>query len=139
MNYISINYTKIIDLVSNNYIYNPISNIKKISYELKFNGCTDIIDSNIDSDIYIIASIETNKYGTPFLTLYHVRDGIIKTIKVDKKQYKENPCVEGDILRCAFRTQPKKIKETDNNGKEEWVETGDSEIVLKVYSIEESD
>ena len=139
MNYISINYTKIIDLVSNNYIYNPISNIKKISYELKFNGCTDIIDSNIDSDIYIIASIETNKYGTPFLTLYHVRDGIIKTIKVDKKQYKENPCVEGDILRCAFRTQLKKIKETDNNGKEEWVETGDSEIVLKVYSIEESD
>ena len=134
--YVLNSYEVIINSVSKNYEYKPIEKVKEIAYQLAYSGCTDMIDSSVDYDLYIVSSLEINKYGTTFLTLYHVYDGEIQTIKADKKQYKENPCQEGDILRCAFRTQYKRVKEVSESGKEKWVEGTEIETILKVYVIE---
>ena len=134
--YVLNSYEVIINSVSKNYEYKPIEKVKEIAYQLAYSGCTDMIDSSVEYDLYIVSSLEINKYGTTFLTLYHVYDGEIQTIKADKKQYKENPCQEGDILRCAFRTQYKRVKEVSESGKEKWVEGTEIETILKVYVIE---
>ena len=105
--------------------------LDKMKYQVKLLGYTDIIEPNENDELYIVENIEINQYGTPWITLYHICDGISETLKINKRYYKEYPCEVGDILRCSFREQNKRIKV---NG--EWVQSDEIEKILKVYSVQ---
>lgn len=132
--YIISNYQSIVDFVSKDYEYEPIETIKQIAYELALSGSSELIDSTINDNIYIVSNIETNKYGTPFVTLYKVNNGESYFIKVNRKSFSKHPCKEGDIIKVAFRTQNKRIK----NENDEWVESMETEEILKDYIVLES-
>lgn len=126
------NYIEIENKISEKYNYQPTTNLEIIKYQVQLLGYSDIIDNSISQEIYLVEQIETNNYGTPFLSLYHPYDGeSLQSIKVDKKWFNEYPCEVGDFLRCSFKDKPKKKK--DENGK--WYDTGEIEHVLNIYSV----
>ena len=129
--YVLQNYESIINFVSQKYSYEPISKIKKMSYEIGLSGYTEDIDQTIEDNIYIVSDIEKNQYGTPFLSLYHVCDGDTLYIKTNKRNFEEHSCENGDIIKCAFKTQMKKIKDENDN----WIESGEEEHILKDFVI----
>lgn len=129
--YVLQNYESIINFVSQKYNYEPIAKIEKISYEIGLSGYTEDIDQTVDEDIFIVSDIEKNQYGTPFLSLYRVCDGEPLYIKTNKKSFEEHPCENGDIVKCAFKTQPKKIKDSNDN----WINSGEEEYILKDFFI----
>ena len=45
------------------------TDLTRVSYDLKYLGYTNMI---IDSPYYGVESIETNQYGTTYITLYHI-------------------------------------------------------------------
>lgn len=111
------------------------TDLTKAHYQLKLIGGTNVIIP--DSEYYGIESIETNSYGTPFITLYDFQNGKTKQFKCNKKWYKDYPCEQGDIVEVGF-TQKKKVRfiETDENGKNIYQPTGEYEDIIKMYAIQ---
>lgn len=129
-------YRRILEDISSKYEYEEIANIDKMSYQAELMGYVDIVDPSIPDDIYIVESKEVNKYGTTFISIYQACSGDeMDSIKVNKKWYNDYPCVEGNILRCAFEDKEKTYMEEDENGKKIWIPTGEFEKTLKCYSI----
>ena len=130
-NYILDNYQKIIELISKQYIYKPTEKIEEIAYEIGLSGYTNEIDETLADNLYIVSNIETNKYGTNFVTLYQVCSGSTFNYKINRKVFQERPCESGDILKCIIRNQFKRVK----NENDEWVESQEEETILKDYVI----
>ena len=124
------------------FIFNLIKNAKipkttdldYLHYELQLLGYTNVIIQ--DNDCYGVESIEINQYGTPFITLYEISSGQSQQYKCDKKYFNSYPCEQGDILNVAFREKTKKqFIGTDENGKNIYEDTNETEQVIKLYSI----
>ena len=131
-----IDMLSVIDLIARNkwLSYKDATQFNKIQYQLKYVGYTNLTDIHAPSDIYIIQSIETNKYGTPFISLYQPSTGITTPIyKVDKLWYNNNSVDVGDCIRPAFKPKPK--KRLVESGKFE--ETGEVEDVMVNYYVVE--
>ena len=121
----------VIQLICNKIPYQPINNIERISNEMGILGYTDRIDNTISENIYIVGNIETNKYGTKFITLYHPHTGKYYQNKVKRSAYNYSPCDSGDIIKAVFNIQSKRKK----NEKEEWIKSEEQEEILKNYTI----
>lgn len=124
------------------FIFNLIKNatipkttdLDYLHYELQLLGYTNIVIQ--DNDCYGVESIEINQYGTPFITLYEISSGQSQQYKCDKKYFNSYPCEQGDILNVAFREKTKKqFVGTDENGKNIYEDTNETEQVIKLYSI----
>lgn len=123
-----VNILEVLKKIVKNINYIPTTPLDKIQYELQLLGYTEIIDPQQEDNIYAVQSLEKNNYGTCFVTLYRCCDGlIINSIKVDKKQYNDNPLQVGDILRIVIKEKYKRIQK---DGK--WVE--DRTMVEQILS-----
>ena len=124
---------KIMNVIYSLTPISPSTPLDSIRYELELLGYTDITIP--DSPYYAVESIEVNQYGTPFITLYQISNGISFQYKCDKKYFNSYKCEQGDILDVVIRTKPKKkLIGQDENGKNIW-EDGELEDVIKVYDI----
>ena len=121
----------VIEIISNNTPYEPITNIERISYEMGILGYTDRVDATISNNIYVVGNIDTNKYGTKFITVYHPNTGEYFQNKVKRSAYNFNPCNSGDIIKAVYNTQHKRKK----NENDEWIQSEEQEEILKNYSI----
>lgn len=101
----------------------------KIHYQIQLLGYTNLT-TPCDDDIYAIQALESNQWGTPFVTLYQVNSGVTAQYKADKRYYNDHPLEVGDIIDAAIREKDKKRK--SDNG---W-ETVGSEEVLVAWSKE---
>ena len=111
----------------------PSTSLDSICYELELLGYTDITIP--DSPYYAVESVDINQYGTPFINLYQISNGILFQYKCDKKFFNSYPCEQGDILDVVIRQKPKKkLVGQDENGKNIW-ENGELEDVIKVYDV----
>jgi DNA polymerase-3 subunit alpha len=126
-----INMPKVIEVICSNQNYEPITNIERISYDMGILNHTDIIDDTIPNNIFVVGNIETNKYGTKFITVYHPQTGEYYQNKVKRSAYNYNPCDSGDIIKAVFNTQYKRKK----NENDEWVQSEEQEEILKNYTI----
>jgi DNA polymerase-3 subunit alpha len=126
-----INMPKVIEVICSNQNYEPITNIERISYDMGILNHTDIIDNTIPNNIFVVGNIETNKYGTKFITVYHPQTGEYYQNKVKRSAYNYNPCDSGDIIKAVFNTQYKRKK----NENDEWVQSEEQEEILKNYTI----
>lgn len=126
-------YKKIDKDISKKYPYTPSTQLDVATNQISLLGYTNIVDSTQSDDIYIIEQLETNNYGTPFCSLYHICNGeSLQNIKIDRNWFKEYPCEVGDILKCSFKEKEKKRKNEDGK----WYGTGKYETILNVYSKE---
>lgn len=121
---------KLVNILFNN-IHLKTEKIEEIAYEVGLSGYTNEIDETLSDNLYIVSNIETNKYGTNFVTLYQANSGDTYNYKINRKVFQERPCESGDILKCIIRNQFKRIK----NENDEWVESQEEETVLKDYVI----
>ena len=126
-----IDMPNVIEVICNKTPYEPITNIERISNEMGILGYTDRIDNTIPDNIYVVGNIETNKYGTKFVTIYHPSTGEYFQNKVKRSAYNLNPCDSGDIIKAVFNTQYKRKK----NENDEWVQSEEQEEILKNYAI----
>ena len=126
-----IDMPNVIQVVCNKLPYEPITNIERISNEMGILGYTDRIDDTIPDNIYVVGNIETNKYGTKFIMIYHPHTGEYYQNKVKHSAYNFNPCESGDIIKAVFNTQYKRKK----NENDEWVQSEEQEEILKNYTI----
>lgn len=112
----------------------PTTDLTKAHYQLQLLGSTNIVIPNCE--YYGVESVETNSYGTPFITLYDFQNGMTKQFKCNKKWYDEFKCKQGDIVEVSF-SQKKKVRfiGTDENGKNIYQPTGEYEDIIKLYSI----
>ena len=94
-------------------------------------GYTSVIDNTISDNIYVVGNIETNKYGTKFITIYHPCTGEYYQNKVKRSAYNYQPCDSGDIIKAVFNVQSKRKK----NENDEWVKSDEQEEILKNYTI----
>jgi DNA polymerase III alpha subunit len=126
-----IDIPNVIQVICNKLPYEPITNIERISNEMGILGYTDRIDNTIPDNIYVVGNIDTNKYGTKFITIYHPHTGEYYQNKVKRSAYNFSPCDSGDIIKAVFNTQHKRKK----NENDEWVQSEEQEDILKNYTI----
>ena len=126
-----IDMPNVIQVICNKLPYEPITNIERISNEMGILGYTDRIDDTIPDNIYVVGNIDTNKYGTKFITIYHPHTGEYYQNKVKRNAYNFSPCDSGDIIKAVFNTQHKRKK----NENDEWVQSEEQEEILKNYTI----
>lgn len=124
-----LNWLKLINLIFRNKNIKLATTFDKIHYQIQLLGYTNLI-APCDDDIYAVQAIETNQWGTPFVTLYQVNSGATSQYKADKRYYSDHPIEMGDIIDAAIREKDKKRK--SDNG---W-ETIGSEEVLVAWSKE---
>ena len=121
---------KLVNILFNN-IHLKTEKIEEIAYEVGFSGYTNETDNTLADNLYVVCTIETNKYGTNFVTIYQVNSGKTFNYKINRKVFQERPCSSGDILKCVIRNQFKRIKDEND----EWIESQEEETILKDYVI----
>ena len=125
-----INIIEVIKVICSKQVCQPITNIERISNEMGILGYTDRIDDTIPDNIYVVGNIDTNKYGTKFITIYHPHTGEYYQNKVKRSAYNFNPCDSGDIIKAVFNTQHKRKK---NENKTHFNSNGTSGYVGCLY------
>lgn len=99
--------------------------------EVALLGYTDKTDDSLEENYAIVSNVDTNKYGTTFLSLYSPKYGVIEQYKVDKKWYNQFPCDIGDLLRVNVEEKKKRKKNEDGN----WYESDETELKITTYYI----
>lgn len=125
-------YKDIMNKISEKYPYKQTSIQDRIKYDIALLGYTDRFDYNEDEDIFAVESIEVNNYGTVFAKIYSIKYGYSKQVKVNKNWWSQYQFEVGDIIKCIFEEKFKKRKNSDN----EWIETTETETILKIFSIQ---
>jgi DNA polymerase-3 subunit alpha len=103
---------------------------QKIYYEATLLGYTSITLEN--SPYSVCTAIDVNQYGTPYITLYNLRNGLTDTYKANRKFYKEYGIEVGDIVEPVFSEKNKRVKVDD-----EWVKSDEKYIELTAWSWKE--
>lgn len=127
------NYPTILKQISAKYPYARTTTIDLMQYEVELLGYTDIKDASLPHDMYMITKLETNNWGTCFVSLYQCNSGIQKTIKfgkVKKKPIYNNDLAQGNIVIVA--TDFKKKGRYDENHK--WIESNEYEELIISYA-----
>lgn len=107
-----------------------------IKNQIEHLGYVDVGDYDVDMDIYVVQSAHKDKWGRAWLDLFHIKSNQSVSYKCDTKWFDKNPCVKGDVLKVAFRTKEKvKLVGEDDNGKKQWMKSGEFENIVSVYKI----
>ncbi len=123
---------EVINLVSQWITYDESTQLNKIQYQLRCMNYTNLTDPSIPSDIYVVQSIDINKYNTPFISMYHPSTGFITpSYKVKKAWFESNKVNVGDCIRPAKKTKNKWRRGEDGKSHE----TDEQEEVIENYYI----
>lgn len=117
----------LIDKVSNEEL--PLKEI--FIAELEYIGYLSYTNEAYKDNIMIVTNIKINNWGTPFVTLYKLNNGVSVTLKVDKKYFNEKPLTEYDIV-AINNIEEKNKRKKNNEGK--WIISDEKELILNNYS-----
>ncbi len=93
-------------------------------------GSIYYINSSINPVITAVQEIDTNQYGTTFLTLYRLCDGSLSnSIKVDKMFYTQNSLKVGDIIQVDYIIDKPKKRKIDGK----FIELEETESIITAY------
>lgn len=107
-----------------------------IKNQIEHLGYVDVGNYDVDMDIYVVQSAHKDKWGRAWLDLFHIKSNQSVSYKCDTKWFDKNPCIKGDVLKVAFRTKEKvKLVGEDDNGKKQWMKSGEFENIVSVYNI----
>ena len=97
--------------------------------EIEFVGYISYINPSYNTNVVVITDIKTNKFGTPFATLYWIYNGSSETIKVDKRYYSEKPLSQFDVILTNNIEEKHKKRKVDGK----WVNLDETEKILCSY------
>jgi hypothetical protein len=124
------NIYKLVQYLCDKLKKNTTTIYQKIYYEATLLGYTSITLEN--SPYSVCTAIDVNQYGTPYITLYNLRNGLTDTYKANRKFYKEYGIEVGDIVEPVFSEKNKRVKVDD-----EWVKSDEKYIELTAWSWKE--
>ena len=100
--------------------------LQQICYDVTYLGYTN---RTYNAPYYAVTALETNNYGTTYISLYNIQDGSNESYKLSRKWDIE--CEQGDILEVSFEDKHKHTK--DDNGN--WVKTDVIEKRIKLFNV----
>ena len=131
------NFDSITELIKDVIKHTPMpkSSVKeRIDNEFEFLGYSTITDERFDEEDWYVVDLPGSYKNV--LSLYNLRDGSYKTIKI-KMGYGIEPPEKGDVIRVKEYTErnKKKLDHVDTNGKKVFVDTDEREIVISKFSV----
>lgn len=124
------NVYKMVQYLCNKLKKDTTTIYQKIYYEATLLGYTSITLEN--TPYSVCTAIDVNQYGTPYITLYNLRNGLTDTYKANRKFYNEYGIEVGDIVEPVFSEKNKRVKVDD-----EWVKSDEKYIELTAWSWKE--
>ena len=110
-----------------------ISISDKISYQLQYFGYVDMVDPELESTIWCVLDLETRGKNC-ILTLYQIKTGIKKIVKIRNTIMQEDPFDKGNFLKIYnFKQEGKWILNSETQKWEKSLTTFDD--FLNVYTI----
>ena len=107
-----------------------------VANQIKYLGYVDVENYDVPIDEYVVQGVRMDKYNRLWLSLFHLASNQSFVYKCEKKWYDKFKCIEGDLLRVAFRTKEKmKMVGENENGKKLFQKTGEYENVVSCYQI----
>lgn len=88
--------------IESNIPNNPTPILLKASLENKYLGFTTLTDKDLSDNLYLVQNIETNKWGTHFVTLYQLNSGKVISCRVNKEIYENLPLLNSDVIYSVF-------------------------------------
>lgn len=122
---------KVLNGIYNKIKYTPIGILSRIANEMGVLGYSNLTDNTIPNNIYVVGNVDTNKYGTTFITIYRPNDGKYFQYKVKRWAFNDSPCDSGDVIMALIKEQ-NKITKGEND---EWIKTDIMEVVIKDYAL----
>lgn len=101
-----------------------------IKDQIRLLGYTNVKDTEISHNVYMVQKVHVNKYGQPWANLYHLKTNRCRDYKVDKYFYKKNKLAAEDIVKVVFGTRNKYERANTKKGYRKLNET---EIYIKGY------
>lgn len=103
----------------------------KMNHELEVLGYISYINPKIYNQIYL-TEVKTNSYGTPFFTMYNINNGKSTTLKVNKKFFRDEVVVTGDIISIVdIADKPQRRKDANDV----WQVVGTEKVLDKYVKI----
>lgn len=107
----------------------------KIKYQLDYFGYINLIDENANPEHWMVTDFVV-RGNNRIVSLYRLKDGERKTVKIRAKTYTSNPFNKGDILQIICFI--KEGKWMFNSETEKWEKSGTTfEDILRDYRIVE--
>lgn len=122
---------KVLNGICHKIVYTPIGTLSRVANEMGILGYSNLIINEIQDNIYVVGSVDINKYGTAFVTIYRPKDGQYFQYKVKKWAYNDSPCDSGDVIMTLIKEQNKITKDEND----EWIKTNIKEVVIKDYAL----
>lgn len=118
-----------------NKIWNTIPNEdfnirEKTLIELEYLGYIKTTDKSIHKDFAIVSEINTNRWGTTFLTLYRPNNGAEEQVKIYKKTFAENKVEQFDMIKTVSIKEKHKKRKVDGK----WIQLDETEQILSQYA-----
>ena len=105
-----------------------------VKAELEYTGAVNYMDDTLDPMTIIILSVDT-KY-TPKMVAYSPLTGNTETVKISKKEFKNQPLEVGDMIIIFDIYEKQKKTKDKETGK--WITLEDSELWIDGYKIVEN-
>ena len=88
--------------IESNIPNNPTPILLKASLENKYLGFTTLTDKDLPDNLYLVQDVDTNKWGTHFVTLYQLNSGKVMSCRVNKEIYENLPLLNSDVIYGVF-------------------------------------
>lgn len=128
--YMDFNDIKFLKYMWDNISDNGFNIIEKIKNQHEYLGFIETTDKSIPLDFAIVSDINTNRWGTTFLTLYRPNNGETEQVKIYKKTFAENQLEQFDMIK----TVSVKIKHKKRKVDGKWIQLDETEKILSRYS-----
>lgn len=107
-----------------------------VANQIKYLGYVDVENYEVPIDEYVVQGARVDKYNRVWLSLFHLASNQSFEYKCEKKWYDKVKCIEGDLLKVAFRTKEKvKMVGENESGKKLFQKTGEYENIVNCYQI----
>ena len=81
--------------------YKPITSLQRAYYDIEYMGHTDISDQSYKIDVFIVATQESNDWGSVFMDLYRINNGERVSVRVQKHIFADAPVKKGEIIQVV--------------------------------------
>ena len=121
------------DVIANTEVP-KVSVRQRVANEFEYLGYSTITDERFDEEHWYVVDV-LGAYKN-MLSLYNLKSGEYKIIKLKKDKFREPP-VKGNIIKVTEYTERNKMKldGVDEKGRKIFVETDEREIVVSKYNI----
>lgn len=98
--------------------------------EKEYVGYISYTSEAFNERVFVVTEIKENKWGSIFITLYRINNGISTTLKVDKRYFNQKPLSQYEMINVINIDEKPKKRKIDGK----WINLDEKEFILTSYS-----